>query len=272
MSDFLGCRDGIWCYVRRVPIEFADLDRRGIIKLSTKVRIADDPRAIRARKVVRRLNADTETYWRDLQALQTQDATARYQAACRRARALGFDYVPAREVAEHDLEEIARRFAAIVDAGHEDKLTHQAVLGGIEAPSFRLAGLLEAFEAIMQPSLASMSEDQRRKWRNPKRRAIANLLQVIGDKPVAEISRGDALDFRSWWSERVWRTASRSARPTRTSAISTRCCAPSIASTGWGSIRSSPSSGSRARRLAPAPPSKQASWQRASWPTAPLTA
>lgn len=55
----------------------------------------------------------------------------------------------------------------------------------------------------MQPSLASMSEDQRRKWRNPKRRAIANLLQVIGDKPVAEISRGDALDFRSWWSERV---------------------------------------------------------------------
>ena len=203
MSDFLARRDGIWCYVRRVPTEFADLDRRGIIKLSTKVRIADDPRAIRARKVVRRLNADTETYWRDLQALQTQDATARYQAACRRARALGFDYVPAREVAKRDLEEIARRFAAIVDAGHEDKLTRQVVLGGIEAPSFRLAGLLEAFEAIMQPSLASMSEDQRRKWRNPKRRAIANLIQVIGDKPVAEISRGDALDFRSWWSERV---------------------------------------------------------------------
>ncbi|MDQ0314879.1 tyrosine-type recombinase/integrase [Amorphus orientalis] len=203
MGAFLGRRDGYWCYVRRVPSEITELDGRGIIKLSTRIRIADDPRAIRARKVVARLNAETETYWRDLRSAETANVSERYRAACRRARALGFDYAPAAEVAERDLDEIASRLAAAVRAGQSDGVTRPAVLGAVPKPTFRVSTLLEAFEDVMRPSLASMSEDQRRKWRNPKRRAIANLLTVIGDKDLLEITRGDALDFRAWWADRV---------------------------------------------------------------------
>ncbi|QYZ68837.1 hypothetical protein JO391_13830 [Neotabrizicola shimadae] len=34
-------------------------------------------------------------------------------------------------------------------------------------------------------------------------KAIRNFIEVIGDKPIAEITRDDMLDFRQWWSERL---------------------------------------------------------------------
>ena len=40
MPDFLTRRCGTWHFVRRVPVEFAHLDERGIIRHSTKVRVA----------------------------------------------------------------------------------------------------------------------------------------------------------------------------------------------------------------------------------------
>lgn len=48
-----------------------------------------------------------------------------------------------------------------------------------------------------------MSMDQQRRWASAKRRAVESLLDVIGDKNVAEISRDDALDFRERWQQRV---------------------------------------------------------------------
>jgi hypothetical protein len=42
MPDFLTRRNGSWHFVRRVPVEFADLDSRGVLKHSTRVRIAND--------------------------------------------------------------------------------------------------------------------------------------------------------------------------------------------------------------------------------------
>lgn len=42
-----------------------------------------------------------------------------------------------------------------------------------------------------------------RRASNPKRKAVANLIRVIGDKPLAEVTREDALAFRAWWAERL---------------------------------------------------------------------
>ena len=66
MPEYLVRRDGFWRFVRRVPKEYAGLDPRGIVQQSTKVRVADDPKAIRAGQVVNNLNAALEHYWRDL--------------------------------------------------------------------------------------------------------------------------------------------------------------------------------------------------------------
>lgn len=37
-------RDGIWYLVRRVPKEFAELDRRRIVRISTDIPVVSDPR------------------------------------------------------------------------------------------------------------------------------------------------------------------------------------------------------------------------------------
>ncbi|MBS0252709.1 MAG: hypothetical protein JSR78_16765 [Proteobacteria bacterium] len=57
--------DGFWHLARRVPKIYAHLDRRGVVKISTRMRISDDPRAIRARGVVEKLDAELQYEWRE---------------------------------------------------------------------------------------------------------------------------------------------------------------------------------------------------------------
>ena len=40
--EFLTRRNGTWHFVRRVPLEFAEVDPRGIVRHSTRIRIAHD--------------------------------------------------------------------------------------------------------------------------------------------------------------------------------------------------------------------------------------
>ena len=47
------------------------------------------------------------------------------------------------------------------------------------------------------------SEDQIRRWRNPRIKAVRNFVSVIGNKPIAAITRDDMLDFRQHWLERI---------------------------------------------------------------------
>lgn len=46
-------RAGIWYLVRRVPGQFAELDRRGIVRLTTDIAVVDDPRLSRQMAVER---------------------------------------------------------------------------------------------------------------------------------------------------------------------------------------------------------------------------
>jgi hypothetical protein len=85
MADYLTKRGGFWRFCRRVPDEYAALDRRGIVQRSTKVRIVDDPRAIRAKEVANAFNDALEGYWRDLANAGASHAVAEYNAAVRAA-------------------------------------------------------------------------------------------------------------------------------------------------------------------------------------------
>jgi len=93
MPDFLTRRNGSWHFARRVPTEFAHLDRRGVVRHSTKIRIASDRAAVRASRVAERFNSSLEQYWRSLADKDSRDGVNSYNEARRRARQLGFDYV-----------------------------------------------------------------------------------------------------------------------------------------------------------------------------------
>ena len=98
MSDFLTRRGATWHFVRRVPAEFAALDPRGIIRHSTRVKIADDRVGRRAARVAHTLNEELERFWKSLADGKTGAELSLYEDARRRARTLGFDYLPQSEL------------------------------------------------------------------------------------------------------------------------------------------------------------------------------
>jgi len=203
-GDYLVKRDGVWHYNRRIPLSVADLDKRRFARQSTKIRIADDPRGTKARKVADRINAETETFWKSLLGGQAEEAQERYDSARKRARGFGFDYLQPDDIARAPLiEQIARSRATREVPQEQEEAAVVATLGGEPVPRLMLSSLFTEFEGLMKAANKGMSGDQIRKWGNPKRRAVANFVQVIGDKPLADVSRSEALDFRAWWEDRV---------------------------------------------------------------------
>lgn len=197
-------RDGIWYLIRRVPREFSELDRRGIVRISTEIAVANDPRAIRAKPVVERLAAELDIYWRGMRDGQSAEARIRFEASQQRARQLGLQYKPAAELADGPVHEILARLRHLADRDKvDDALEVSAVLGGEDRPSLHISDMVKEFEQLQRTFLIAMSPDQVRKWRNQKNRAQENLIEVLGDKPLADITRADVLQFRRWWQDRI---------------------------------------------------------------------
>ena len=86
-------REGFWYLVRRVPAQYAALDRRCPVRVSTGIRICDDPRAVTAQREVQRLDAELAKYWRDLAAGRDPEAVKRSRWAAETAGRLGLPYV-----------------------------------------------------------------------------------------------------------------------------------------------------------------------------------
>jgi len=42
-----------------------------------------------------------------------------------------------------------------------------------------------------------------RRWENPRRKAVRNFIAVVEDKPIADITGDDMLEFRNWWMEKL---------------------------------------------------------------------
>ena len=80
---------GFWFLVRRVPGEFSAYDSRNPVRISTGIRIVDDPRGVRAAQLVAKLHAELVQYWKDKRRGRDRDTEARYEQACKRARSLG---------------------------------------------------------------------------------------------------------------------------------------------------------------------------------------
>lgn len=203
-GDYLLKRDGVWHYSRRVPLNVADLDRRGIVRQSTRIRVVEDPRGAKARRVADKINSDLEAFWLGLLNGRAEEARSQYDAARKRARGFGFDYLTTDAIAEGPLPEIlARVRAAKSEPMEREDLAASAALGTVRVPRLMLSELFDEYERLSAADLRDLSPDQRRKWRNPKLRAVANLIEVIGDHPVTSVTRSNALDFREWWQGRL---------------------------------------------------------------------
>ncbi len=71
---------GFWYLIRRVPLAVRHLDKRQLVKMTTGIRIVDDPRGFRAARVIADLNEQLEKDWSDLAAGQKPRQRARSSA------------------------------------------------------------------------------------------------------------------------------------------------------------------------------------------------
>lgn len=195
-------RGGIWYLVRRVPKAYAHLDERRVVKLTTGIRVVNDPRGIRATRVVAQLSESLDEDWAAMVAGRDPDLHRRFERAQRMVMNRGLSYIPAEKLAVGPLEEIVRRLDILVreKAGPE---VANAVFGCVDEPSLLLSELADAYEDAQSASLAGMSPNQARRWRWCVKRAIANVVSVTGDKSVFDLTREDAIAVRRAFQRRI---------------------------------------------------------------------
>ncbi|MGO4916647.1 integrase [Pseudogemmobacter sp. W21_MBD1_M6] len=142
--------------------------------------------------------------WEAKLAGDTSDAETRFEAARNLAKIRGFRYLDAAAVAKLPLEELLQRTDAVpMNNGSIDLKEAKALLGGAARPVITVSRALDLFWTLTGDKTLGKSPDQVRRWTNPFVKAVNNFVNVIGDKPIGEISGDDMLDFRQWWLERL---------------------------------------------------------------------
>lgn len=201
-------RFGIWHYYRRVPARFADVDPRTFVTISLETRDLH-----RAEKLKGPVEKELEAYWVALKKGGSVDARERYVGAIEQARLEGFEYRAIPDLARGDtdtliarirrLEEIIADRSSKEPLDESEKQSLDALLGGASRPELTFSTALDQFYDFTRDRVRRKSVDQLRRWKAPRLKAINNLIAVVGDKPVAGITRTDALALRRFWVERV---------------------------------------------------------------------
>lgn len=221
-ATYLVRRGGVWQYRRRIPKRLVALLAATEIRVSTKTR--DRTEALRASA---QMSAALEAQWSKLIGkLPASEACANFHSANATAEALGVSYRPAADIATSRLEDVLARIERLAqplellsgssvatpvvtttNAPAVDlvpaPLIVSAVLGGAGKPELTLSTLVDAYQKLASDQTIGKSEKQLKQWKGKHQRAVDTLISRIGDKPIAEITRDDALDFRDWWIGRI---------------------------------------------------------------------
>lgn len=192
-------RGEIWYQRRRVPVRFQPVESRREIWLS----LHTDSETVAKQKAPitwqEQINA-----WEAKLAGDDDDAERRFEAARELAQLRGMRYLPTRQVAELPRESLLERIEAIPDRnGSVDVREAAALLGTVAEPPIKISRALKIYWDLAKDRTLAKSPDQLRRWENPRKKSIGNLISVIGDKPLSEITADDMLSFRDWWLNRI---------------------------------------------------------------------
>lgn len=192
-------RGKMWQLRQRVPKRYASVESRKLVWIS----LHTDSETVARQKAPLAWQNLIEG-WEAKLAGDAEDAARRFEAAKELAAIRGFRYLPAARVAELPTEEfLARVMTALRVDGKIDRIEAAAVLGGAEPPSLTLTAALGEYWKLARDKTIGKSPDQLRRWENPRKKAIGNLVSVVGDKPVTDLSRDDMLTFREWLTEKM---------------------------------------------------------------------
>ncbi|WP_291201554.1 DUF6538 domain-containing protein [Hyphomonas sp.] len=184
---------------RRVPQRYRGVEPREVIWIS----LHTDSETV-ARSKADRAWGNLVEAWEARLAGDTEDAEARHAAAHELARIRGFRYLDVGLVARLPVDELVARVEAIgTRRTAPDPVEASALLGTVPVPSLTLEKALELYWGLAREKTFGKSEDQLRRWKNPRLKAVRNFVEIVGNKPIEAITRDDMLDFRQHWLERI---------------------------------------------------------------------
>ena len=205
MADYLTRRGSFWHFIRRVPLEYAELDKRGFVQQSTKIRIADDPKAIRANRKANDYNLALERYWRDLAEGDSAQAVRDYESAIRAARRLQIE-APIDDATKRTLAEVLDRIERLSGNLVEDRAAVLAVYDAAPKPDITFR---QCAERYIEAHRAGWSAKHGAQW--PASLAMY-VYPVIGNMPVKKIGgNGDGTDLMLRILEPIWHTKTETA-------------------------------------------------------------
>lgn len=191
-------RNGWYFYDRRVPKCFAKFDSRTRVRVSLHTRCQ-----MTAVKKLIAINDNIESEWQGMSQIAQSKGNIDLKHLVRTAHHMGFDYKPVDQVAELPLMELIERILkAQANIDQETKI--KAILGTNEQQTrVLLSEALERFWRYSKPVLVNKNPDQQRKWKNPRKRAVKNFINVVGNKEIQAITNLDLVKFRDWWLDRI---------------------------------------------------------------------
>jgi integrase len=184
---------------RRVPQRYRLVEPRAVVWIS----LHTDSETV-ARSKADRAWGNLVEAWEARLAGDAEDADARHAAAHELARIRGFRYLDVGLVARLPVDELVARVEAIgARRAAPDPVEASVLLGTVPAPSLTLEKALELYWGLAREKTLGKSEDQLRRWKNPRLKAVRNFVEIVGNKPIEAITRDDMLDFRQHWLERI---------------------------------------------------------------------
>lgn len=190
-------RNGRFYFNRRIPKKYREFDSRTFVRIA----LHTDSRS-EAIRLATLQNLRLEAYWKELAIAGCKLSETYYTSVVNAARLMGLSYMPSAAIAQLPPAQIVER-VSYLDKSNLNEKTVQVVLGGVNTPVIRLDGLLSKYWGYSKPRILNKSPHQVRKWKNPRIKAIRNLIKVVGNKAVSDLTREDMLLFRNWWFDRL---------------------------------------------------------------------
>lgn len=211
---YLRQRAGWYYYYRHIPRRVQPFYESQTIRLALSTQSRDIARMRRDELV----EAD-DAYWAQLklsldlekagQAMDTAHARKRYEIAKARAMAAGYTYRPVEQLADpSQIEDIVRRLLTVeqqtTSDGRLNEAVVNAVLGGVSEPNTTVSEAMDIYKSkIALGELRSKSPAQKKLWHATKDRSLRYFVEVIGDLPIAEITREHAQAYFDWWNQQL---------------------------------------------------------------------
>ncbi|UAY53188.1 site-specific integrase [Ferruginibacter albus] len=194
---YLLFKNGCYYFNRKVPNHLLSHYKSPQIRFSLKTK----NKRIAARMAFFQ-NEKLESYWDTLNRTSNELSKNDYITTLTSANKMGFEYLEPKQISNLPIQQILERLFTLAQPKDEPNKV-AAILGGVEEPVLMLDQALFHYWTYSKAKILNKTEDQIRKWKNPKIKAFNNLVECVGNKPLQKFAREDILKLRDWWIYRI---------------------------------------------------------------------